>query len=304
VKQQLQFGIIILPDLPFDVLVERWRYVEALGFDAVYDCDHFVNPYNPQSDWFDGWTLLAALATQTQRIRIGSLVTPISLHNPAQLARQAMTVDRISGGRLELALGTGGSPLDHRMTGIPLESLSERVRRFGEFVEVVDTLLRNETTSHSGNYYRLENARMSPNPVQRPRPPLTIAAHGAKMLEVAARFADCWNSYAGNGISHSEALEVTRQRNLEIDDNCVRLGRDPGAVRRSLLVGITAETPFASMNALQDFVGAYLETGIHEFIFYWMREKEPGVLSRIGERSLLEQVADTVAKLRTSHHVC
>ncbi len=300
-NQKLQFGIIILPDLPFDKCVERWRHVEALGFDSVWDCDHFVNPYNPPSDWFEGWTMLGALAAQTSRIRIGSLVTPITLHNPALLARKAMTVDHISRGRLEVALGTGGAPLDHRMTGIPLSAMAERVRRFREVIEIVDSMLRNETSSYSGQFYRVENAIMRPAPVQRPRPPLTIAAHGPKTLEIAARLGDCWNSYAGRALSHREALEVTRQRNEIISEHCVRLGREPGEVRRSLLVGITQETPFASVDAFHDFVEAYVEIGVHEFIFYWMREKEPGVLCRIGDPGLLEQVAEEAQKLRAHY---
>ncbi len=297
-SQKLHFGIITLTDLPWPEAVQRWRCVEELGFDSVWDCDHFVNPANPTSDWFEGWTLLAALAAQTTRIRVGALVTSITLQNPALLARKAMTVDHISSGRLELALGSGGAPLDHSMTGTPFWEMPERVNRFREVVQIVDAMLTNEVTSYAGQYYRVEKAMMYPRPVQRPRPPLTIAAHGPKTLELTAQYADCWNSYGGWGLSAAKAKELTRQRNETLNEHCARLGRDPQAIRRSLLGGPTDP----SLAAFEDFVESYYEIGIHEFILMWMRDNKPGVLSGIRDRAQLEQVAtESIPKLRARH---
>ena len=298
---KLHFGIITLTDLPWPDAVQSWQRVEILGFDSVWDCDHFVCPGDPTRDWFEGWTLLGALATQTHRIRVGALVTSITLHNPALLARKAMTVDHISNGRLELALGSGGTPLDHSMTGVPYWEMPERINRFREVVEIVDAMLRQEETSYTGRYYRVEKAAMYPGPVQRPRPPLTIAAHGPKALEITARYADCWNSFAGFNVLATEVVQLTRQRSDILNEHCAKLGRDPQTIRRSL-AGTAEETLFISSQAFEDFVESYYEIGIHEFIFAWPHEEKSDIRCGIRDRAQLEQLAtETIPKLRARH---
>jgi alkanesulfonate monooxygenase SsuD/methylene tetrahydromethanopterin reductase-like flavin-dependent oxidoreductase (luciferase family) len=119
VPQVLHFGVMTIQNISWPALVERWQYLDELGFDSAWVADHFTNPWYPDEPWFEGWTLLSALATHTRKIRLGTMVTNISLHNPAVLARQALTVDHVSGGRLELGIGAGGAPTDHTMTGVP-----------------------------------------------------------------------------------------------------------------------------------------------------------------------------------------
>ena len=139
----LRFGIMVLQNLPYPEMVEHCQHLESLGVDSVWIGDHFVDPYVPAGYWFEAWTLLAALAAVTRRIRLGTLVASITLRNPALLARQAMTIDHISNGRLELGIGAGRAPLDHSMTSIPNWETPERARRFRECVEIVDQMLRN-----------------------------------------------------------------------------------------------------------------------------------------------------------------
>ena len=160
---ELRFGVLTSPSIPWAQMVERWQTIEALGFDSVWLPDHFVSFREPRSPRLEAWTLLPALATQTTRIRIGTLVSAIPFRNPAILARQALTVDHLSQGRLELGLGTGASgDLDpsYAMTGIDDWALSERVARFQEVVEIVDQLLCNEVSSYQGQYYRLQDTAM------------------------------------------------------------------------------------------------------------------------------------------------
>lgn len=251
-------------------MVQHWRRIEELGFDSVWLADHFVNPYQTNQSWFEAWTLLAALAAQTSRIRVGTLVTPFPLRNPAVLARQALTLDHIANGRLELGLGSGvqGDP-SYRMTGLPDYEAPERVARFREVVELVDSLLRNETTSYQGRYYTADEAIMNPRPLQQPRPPLTIAALGPAMLKIAARYADRLSTYPR--VSPDQAGQTIRERNQLLDQYCAEIGRDPGEISRSLLVfGATSRTaPLSSPGAFEDFVGSYREIGIDEFIFYY-----------------------------------
>lgn len=271
-NQALRFGIIAVQNTPWTKEVERWRSIETLGFDSIWVADHFVDPYQPSSHWYEGWTLLAALASQTEHVRIGTLVTSIPLRNPAMLARQAITVDHISNGRLELGLGTG-VPWDpaYSMIGIENWSPQERVTRFREAVEVIDRCLRNRVASYEGQYYRLQNAAMNPPPIQQPRPPITIAAAKSHMLKIAARYADTWNFVPGDWDTQpSKMLENTARRNRLLDDYCSEIGRDPKTIRRSLLVfGSEARTAFNSVEAFEGIVSNYQEVGISEFIFYY-----------------------------------
>lgn len=272
--RDIRFGIVTLQHLPWQEEVKRWRLIENLGFDSVWLADHFVNYANPSEPWFESWTLLSALATATSHIRIGTLVTSIPLRNPAVLARQALTVDHISNGRLELGLGAGASGVSdpvYKMTGIDDWPAPERVARFREQVEIIDMLLRNKVSSYSGQYYRLEGTIMAPDTVQKPRPPITIAAMGKSMLKIAARYADSWNSVGDVfGAPPEVVLEKTRTRCELLDRYCAEIGRDPRSIRRSLLVfGSEAGTAFASEDNFVEIVDRYTTIGINELIFYY-----------------------------------
>jgi len=140
---QIRFGIALFHLDDWSRIVERVERYEALGVDAVWIADHFAFPWDPARPWLDAWSLLAGLAAWTNRIRVGSMVTHAIYRNPAVLARTAMTVDQMSGGRLELGMGTGASDYDWSMTsGARPWSFAERVNRFAEVVEIVDGLLR------------------------------------------------------------------------------------------------------------------------------------------------------------------
>jgi alkanesulfonate monooxygenase SsuD/methylene tetrahydromethanopterin reductase-like flavin-dependent oxidoreductase (luciferase family) len=286
----LRFGIITIQNLPWSTLVEHWKHIESLGYDSVWVADHFLNGHDIEGGWFDGWTLLAALATQTSSIRIGTLVSNIIYRNPALLARQAQTVDHISNGRLNIGIGaTSGRDPSHAMMGIENWSTPERVGRFREVVEIVDLMLRQEITTYQGRYYQINEARLRPQSIQKPRPPLTLAAMGPTTLKVAARHADTWNTYGGWGLSPQQNLETLRQCSEQLDEFCAQIGRDPAEIRHSFLVGVTADTPFASMQAFHDFIGRYREIGISEFMFYYDYPAIP--LDKSMNREMLERIA-------------
>jgi alkanesulfonate monooxygenase SsuD/methylene tetrahydromethanopterin reductase-like flavin-dependent oxidoreductase (luciferase family) len=267
--------------LPWPTLAQRWEVLDASGFDSAWVGDHFSLARLPGTPLFEGWTLLAALAARTARIRLGPMVTTITYRNPALLAKQALTLDHIADGRLELGIGAGGNPHDHAMTGVPAWEVKERVGRFREFVEIVDALLRqgpdhHETTTYTGRYYGVEGAALAPGSLQRPRPPLTLAALGRASITLAARYADTWNSFVMRPVSAADALTLTRDRSAMLEDACAAVNRDPTTIVRSLLSWpFMPETPFASLQAFRDFVGRYAEIGIEEFIFYWSREDVP-----------------------------
>jgi F420-dependent oxidoreductase-like protein len=259
-RAKLQFGLCTDQNLTWDQTVERWQFFDRIGFDSAWDCDHFQQPSRPQGPYFEGWTLLAALAAQTSRIRIGVLVTSNTFRHPALLAKQAVTVDHISNGRLELGLGAGWFVPEHENFGIPFPEPAELVGRFRESVQIIDLLLRQDVTTFDGAYYQIKDAPFRPAPVQKPRPPLTLGAHRSKMLRVVAEYADRWNSHG--------TVDELRERNAILDDHCVAIGRDPNEIIRSLYgwAALMPADPWDSVDAFQEVVGRYMEAGINEFI--------------------------------------
>jgi F420-dependent oxidoreductase-like protein len=275
--QPLRFGLCTDQNLSWEKTVERWRLFERLGFDSAWDCDHFTQPSRPEGPYLEAWTLLGALAACTERIRIGVLVSSNTFRHPALLAKQAVTVDHVSGGRLELGLGAGWYEPEHRAYGLDFPPPGELVGRFEEAVTVVDQLLRNEVVSFSGRHYQLREAVFRPSPLQRPRPPLTLGAHGPRMLGIVARFADTWNSFG-------TTAEV-RDRGAVLDEACARIGRDPGSIVRSLYYWVprSTEDPWSSVDAFEDVVGRYREVGITEFILDHPRDDQLPVLDRVAQ---------------------
>jgi alkanesulfonate monooxygenase SsuD/methylene tetrahydromethanopterin reductase-like flavin-dependent oxidoreductase (luciferase family) len=271
-----RFGIVTDQNLPWAVLVERWQYFEALGFDSVWDCDHFVQPSRPNGPYFEAWTLLAALAARTARIRLGVLVSSNTFRHPALLAKEAVTVDHVSDGRLEVGLGAGWYEPEHAQFGLDFPAPPTLVGRYREAVAVVDSLLRNDVTSYQGSYYQLQAAPSRPRPVQQPRPPLTLAAHRPQMLRVVAEYADAWNSFG--------SVEEMRVRNALLDEQCQALGRDPTSVRRGLYgwASMLPSDPWASVDAFREMVGAYAEVGINEFLIDQPRPEQFDVLERVA----------------------
>lgn len=254
------FGLCTDQCMTWDTTIERWLYFEQLGFDSLWDCDHYQRPSNPSGPYFEGWTLLAALAARTSRVRIGVLVSSNTFRHPALLAKEAVTVDHISHGRLELGIGAGWFVPEHENFGIPFPAPGELVDRFAESVEVIDLLLRNDVTSYNGRYVQLSNAPFRPAPVQKPRPPLTLGAHKRKMMQIVARYADRWNSHG--------TVDEMRQRNQMLDEECAAIGRDPSSIIRSLYgwAALMPADPWESVEAFHEVVGRYREAGIHEFI--------------------------------------
>jgi alkanesulfonate monooxygenase SsuD/methylene tetrahydromethanopterin reductase-like flavin-dependent oxidoreductase (luciferase family) len=277
--RELRFGICTDQNLPFETLVERWQYFERLGFDSVWDCDHFNQPSRPDGPYFESWTLLAALAARTTRIRVGVLVSSNTFRHPALLAQQAVTLDHVSNGRLELGLGAGWFVPEHERFGLPFPPPGERVGRFREAVEIVDSLLRHEATTFEGRYYRLTEASLRPAPLQKPRPPLTLGAHRPRMLRICAEYADSWNSFG--------TVEEMRERNELLDQACAAVGREPREIRRSFygwasqMKAQGLPDPWQSTAAFEDVVGRYLAVGIGEFVIDQPRPEQFGVLEQV-----------------------
>ena len=286
----LRFSVLVLPNVEWPVLLRRCQEVDELGFDAVGFADHFTDWAGGKGPWFELWTKIAAIAMATQRVRLQSLVAQIPLRNPAMFALQALTVDHISGGRLDVGLGTGlGIDPSYRMIGEANWSAKERVARFGEYVAIVDRLLRGEELTVAGKFYSTDAAVLRPAAVQSPRPPILIAAMGPVMLRHAARHADIWNSLSF-AKTFDEQLAETARRVTDINALCAAIGRDPASLRRSyLMFDPTARSGggrisyYDSEEIFVRMVEQVLAQGIDEIgLYYPMLESQHAMFTRIA----------------------
>ena len=232
----LRFQVLTLPGQPWETYRDQVLHIEALGFDTAAVPDHFCDWANPPAPWLECWALMAALAVETSTITLATNVVQIPLRNPGVLAHQAITVDHISGGRVELGVGTG-LMIDPgtEMVGLPNWSNGERVRRFGEYIEVLGQLLSKETTTYQGTYYAAQDAVMNPSSVQRPRLPVIAAALGPKMMGHAAAHADGWNTMSFSP-DFDEQLTELGERATAMNRLCEDIGRDPATLCRSVNV--------------------------------------------------------------------
>jgi alkanesulfonate monooxygenase SsuD/methylene tetrahydromethanopterin reductase-like flavin-dependent oxidoreductase (luciferase family) len=264
----LRFCAYQYQHLPLDEMRMRWREAESRGFDVVWNVDTVVEPDRERHPLFDGPTTLALMSVETTSIRVGTLVSSLYFRQPVTLAKATMTVDHLTGGRVEVALGVGDPSAGAASAGITWPP-AERVARFAEFVELVDLLLRQQMTTYDGEFYRCVRAETIPSPVQRPRPPITIAAHGPKMLRIAARFADSWSQWGGYEVETEEDFyRVISERCERFDELAAGVGRDPREIRHSL-VCFPPLTPWESTDYFTDMVGRFRAFGIDEFVLYW-----------------------------------
>ena len=284
--RRFAFGICTDQNMSWDTTVERWRLFERLGYESAWLCDHMVQPSRPQGPYFEAWSLLGALAAVTERIRIGVLVTSNTFRHPAVLAKSAVTVDHVSHGRLEVGLGAGWYEPEHEMFGIPFPPRGELVSRFEEALRVVDVMLREDTGSFDGRYYRLRDARSRPGSVQRPRPPLLVGASGPRMLRIVARHADAWNA--------SGTPEEMRERNRLLDRYCREIGRDPDSLDRSVYYWkAKGGDPWASRDAFRDWIGPYVEAGVNRFIIDQPAEDQGDMLEWVAVEEAPRMAGET-----------
>jgi F420-dependent oxidoreductase-like protein len=214
----------------YDQLLAIARLTEELGFDAFFRSDHYlrIGEGSPGPGSTDAWIALAALGRETQRIRLGTLVTPVTFRLPGVLALQVAQADAMSGGRVELGMGAGWYDREHAAFGIPFPPTSDRFEMLEEQLAIVDGMLTTpagQSFTFAGKHYQLDASPALPKPVQRPRPPIILGGWGTKRTpRLAARFADEFNmpfppvSYYREGCDHVRAA-------------CEKIERDPATMR-------------------------------------------------------------------------
>jgi alkanesulfonate monooxygenase SsuD/methylene tetrahydromethanopterin reductase-like flavin-dependent oxidoreductase (luciferase family) len=269
----MRIGVLMLPTDPWSQTVARARRIEELGYTSLWTYDHLSWRRYRNRPWFAAIPWLTGIAAATSTIRLGTMVASPNFRHPVTLAKEAMTLDHVSAGRLTLGLGAGGTGFDATVLGAEVLPPARRAARLAEFVEVLDALLRQPSTSHRGAHYTVDEAMMLPGCVQSPRLPLAVAAGGPKTLGIVARHADAWITVLGPADRAGE--DAIRRQVGQLAEQCVSIGRDPASVERILLIGETAERPLASVEAFTEFAGRYGQLGFDEIAFHHPRPDDP-----------------------------
>jgi F420-dependent oxidoreductase-like protein len=274
VKHPLRFGLKLSgQDTTIDALRSVWRIADEAGFDHVWDFDHLaaIGDGGPDRPIFEGWTLQAAMAQATRRVRIGCLVTGNTYRHPVLLAKEAVTVDHLSGGRLEFGIGAAWAEIEHSMYGI--EGLDHRVGRLSESLKIIKSLWTAERTNFDGRYYHLTDAIANPKPVQKPHPPIWIGASGESTLRLVARHADVWNASGGGDAAKMNELIA------KLEEACGAVGRDVTEIRRSLQFGWDGK----DKGPLLEESARYLELGFTEQVIYLPGADPAGLAAKVGD---------------------
>jgi alkanesulfonate monooxygenase SsuD/methylene tetrahydromethanopterin reductase-like flavin-dependent oxidoreductase (luciferase family) len=283
-----RFQVEVLPDIAWNEFLRRFRHAEELGLDIATTADQFVDWKNPSVPWFDVWTALAAVAQATERIRLAPCVAQIPMRDPATFARQLLTVDHVSGGRVEAGLGLGLTvDPGYGMIGVPNWDNPERVQRFKEYIEIVDRMLRGSPTEYAGKYYTVQSASVHES-VQSPRPPITIAAMRPKMMRYAASYGDTWNAMSfGSGLEALTADAAALKKKME--QACEEVGRDPSTLRHSFLMFDANAREcgghlfyWESVEQFAEVAGRILAHGFEEIGFYYPIDAQRDVFERVA----------------------
>ncbi|TDD93650.1 LLM class flavin-dependent oxidoreductase [Actinomadura rubrisoli] len=250
---------------------ELWRRAEELGFRHAWVYDHLA--WRGTTPWYDAYTTLAAAAAVTSRVRLGTLVTSPNFRHPVPTAHAIKTVDHVSGGRVTIGIGSGGTrrASDAGVLGGGEWTPGERAARFAEWVELLDRLLREPETTYEGTYYAAREVVEEPGCVQRPRVPFVIAGNGPRGMRLAARYGTGW--VTSGRAEGREPREVVRSRLEALRAACEAEGRVLDDL--VLLTGFTDEPWLESAGAFADLAGAYGELGVTEVALHWPRPGTP-----------------------------
>jgi alkanesulfonate monooxygenase SsuD/methylene tetrahydromethanopterin reductase-like flavin-dependent oxidoreductase (luciferase family) len=275
----VRVGVCILPELRWQEQRELWQRAEELGFDHAWTYDHLAWRSLRDGPWFGAIPTLTAAATVTDRIRIGTLVASPNFRHPVPLAKELVTLDDVSGGRLTLGIGAGGEGWDANMLGHEPWSRRERADRFAEFVELLDRLLREPELSYDGRFWSAVEARTHPGCVQRPRIPFAVAATGPRGMRLAATHGQTWvttGDGSGDGLMDSaRGAKVVSDQIGRLEDACAAAGRDPTTIDRLVLTGPELAAGLESGDAFADTIGRYAEAGVTDLVVHWPRPSEP-----------------------------
>ncbi|MEU3184876.1 LLM class flavin-dependent oxidoreductase [Streptomyces sp. NPDC006923] len=271
----MQLSTVILPVRPWhNGGKDQWTRAEELGFHGAYTYDHLSWRSFRDKPWFGAVPTLTAAATVTERIRLGTLVTSPNFRHPVTLAKDLITLDDVSGGRITLGIGAGGNGFDATALGQEPWTPRERADHFAEFVPLLDRLLTEPSLTRQGTHYSAVEARNIPGCVQRPRIPFAVAATGPRGLKLAAAHGQAWVTTGDPKLFETGTPEQSRDAVRDQIDRlgaaCAEIGRDPGELDKVFLTGFTPDRgrPMESLDAFVDFAGRHFALGITEIVIH------------------------------------
>jgi alkanesulfonate monooxygenase SsuD/methylene tetrahydromethanopterin reductase-like flavin-dependent oxidoreductase (luciferase family) len=309
-RRLIEFGIYV-PQVSFNYtdIIERSLLAEELGFDSVWFYDHLYGPGLPHLPSFEAWTLASYVLAQTTRLRVGHLVLCNNFRHPALLGKMATSLDVLSGGRLDLGIGSGSVEHEHHQAGLPWGTLPERSDRLAESLEILTHMFTGDPTTFSGTYYEVTDLPNVPPPIQSPRPPIHIGGIGPRRtMPIVARYADVWNVPTYGLVRWEESLRV-------LEAECAAIGRNPSTIRRSHEAVLVLTRDEKSLDAARakaerryggdgwgmeaggyigtppmvvERIGELVDKGITTFVFFTYDRGEPRTLELFAERVMPE----------------
>ncbi|MEU0687070.1 LLM class flavin-dependent oxidoreductase [Streptomyces uncialis] len=272
----LRLSTVILPiDRWHEGGRTKWQRAEELGFHTAYTYDHLSWRTFRDGPWFGALPTLTAAATATKRLRLGTLVTSPNFRHPVPLAKELMSLDDISGGRITLGIGAGGKGFDGTALGQEPWTPRERADRFGEFLPLLDRLLTEREVDAEGAFYSASEYRNVPGCVQRPRLPFAVAATGPRGMRLAAQHGQAWVTTGDPKLydegTPEQSVEALREQVEKLGKACAELGRDATELDKILLHGFTPDRnrPLESVDAFVDFAGRHRDLGFTEIVIHW-----------------------------------
>jgi alkanesulfonate monooxygenase SsuD/methylene tetrahydromethanopterin reductase-like flavin-dependent oxidoreductase (luciferase family) len=268
----IQFGIVCGQRASFAELSDRIVTTERTGWDSFEVVDHFYGLFDVMEPTHEAYTMLAALAPLTNRVRLGVMVAGNTYRNPVLLLKQAMTVDEISGGRVTFGVGAGWTRREHEAYGWELYDPKTRVDRFEEALEMWDLLQSKERVTYFGKHYELIDAPFEPKSSQG-RLPMLIGGTKPRMMRLVARYADIWDS--------TGTPEVAGAASRNLDKACLEVGRDPASIVRSISPALSF---LESAQKFEEYFHAYRELGFTYFRIPWPRQP--------GQKEVFDEIMD------------
>jgi alkanesulfonate monooxygenase SsuD/methylene tetrahydromethanopterin reductase-like flavin-dependent oxidoreductase (luciferase family) len=281
---------VILADQPWSQAKQRWIRAEQFGFDHAWTYDHIGWRDMIVDPWFDAVPTLAGAASVTSRIRLGTMVASPNVRHPVSFARCVTSLDDLSGGRLLLGVGAGGTGYDQTVLGGSELPPGARAERFEDFVELLDLVLTDGATggvTWHGRHYSAVDARSIPGCVQRPRVPFVIASGGPRTMRLATRFGQGWVTNGGTAADQGAWWQEVTRRVGAFERALAAAGRDPSTVDRYLMLDPAPVFSLSSAAVFADGVGRATELGFTDVVTHWPRES--GWFA--GDERVLEQIA-------------
>ncbi|AUS78681.1 LLM class flavin-dependent oxidoreductase [Actinoalloteichus sp. AHMU CJ021] len=286
----MRVGIVILPEHRWWAAEPKWRAAEEYGFDHAWTYDHLGWRSLVDGPWFSAVPTLTAAALVTSRIRLGTYVASPNFRHPIPFARDVAALDDVSDGRLLVGIGAGGAGYDVEVLGGRELPPRARVDRYGEFVELLDTVLTNDRTTWRGDYYEAVDARSAPGCVQRPRAPFVLAANGRRSMRLVARHGDGWVTTGRQTEDEREWWSSVVELSSVMDEVLASENRGSASVDRYLSLDSGGEYGLTSVEYFRDALGRARELGFTDVVVHWPRSDGPYA----GHESVLEAVAAEV----------